>query len=87
VRLTMSIQLQRTVIEELAAKNGGGARDIGLFARILFAEPDIPFGDRPFVEMRIAELEPVNKRIRQLLENDLPWNENGPGIKPKALHF
>ena len=87
VRLTMSIQLQRTVIEELAEKNGESAKGIGFFARFLFAEPDIPFGNRPFKEARITELEPVNKRIRQLLETDLPWNKDGPGIKPKALHL
>jgi hypothetical protein len=78
---------QRCIIEELVSKNGGTSRDIGFLARFMFAQPKIAFGDREFVEVDIPELGPAHKRLRELLRIELPWTEDGKGIKPPVLDF
>jgi len=87
VRLTQSLMAQRCIIEELVSKNGGTSRDIGFLARFMFAQPKIAFGDREFVEVDIPELGPAHKRLRKLLRIELPWTEDGKGIKPPVLDF
>jgi putative DNA primase/helicase len=85
VRLTLGLQAQHCVIEELAAKGSGAARGVGFFARFLFSEPDIKFGGRPFEEAALPELDPIHKRIRELLSERLRWSDDGVGIKPRVL--
>jgi hypothetical protein len=89
-RLTLCLQVQQAVIDELCGKNNKMAREIGFLARFLVAKPHIRFGERLFTERPMPEIEPVRERIKELFSMPIVFNRDDHGkltcgINPPVL--
>ena len=62
--------------------------DIGLHSRFLVSHPESTIGHRPFKEVTPEHqlaIEAYNRHMLSLLRRELPYDERGDGLKPRAL--
>jgi hypothetical protein len=86
VRLTLSLQLQPSVLREFLTQGGGLARDIGFLARFLFSYPASNVGHRAFKpapEVWTA-LDAFNSRIASLFALPMPIGDS-PRLEPEVI--
>jgi len=88
-RLTVALQVQEATLRSFLDRSGALARGTGFLARFLVAWPESTQGYRPFVEAPESwpDLARFNKRITEMLGQDVPINEDGaltPPVLPLA---
>lgn len=78
-RLTVGLQVQEPTLREFFKKSGELARGTGFLARFLIAWPESTQGYRTFTEApeNWPELEAFNKRLSEILNRDVPINDEG----------
>ena len=88
VRLSVSLQIQPTALNEFLDKNGTLARGNGFLARFLVTWPESTQGSRLMTDPpdNWPGLSAFSLRVRELLNEPLPFIPEG-GIKPFLLHF
>lgn len=86
-RLTVSLQVQNAVLSAFLTKSGSLARGIGFLARFLFTWPESTQGTRFYRETpaSLHGLNAFNKRIADLLDLSLPWDDSGTHLEPKTI--
>ncbi|RUR08561.1 DUF3987 domain-containing protein [Legionella septentrionalis] len=79
VRLTLGFQVQEATLNDFFNRSGNLARGTGFLARFLVSLPASTQGYRKFTEApdNWPALENFNQRITELLEKDVPINEDG----------
>ncbi len=88
-RLTIALQVQETTLRSFFDRSGGLARGTGFLARFLVAWPESTQGNRPFTDPPDTwpALEIFNQRISEILNEDVPIDEDGaltPPVFPLA---
>ncbi len=98
-RLSVSLQVQESVLQEFLSKSGGLARGSGFLARFLIAWPESTQGRRIFTEAppHWPALEAFNQRLTQILATPNPVDDDGmltphllamtPAAKRLWVHF
>ena len=78
-RLTVSLMVQPLVLRELARRSGGLTRGSGFLARYLVTAPLSTMGVRLYREapQGMPRLAAFHRRIRELLDNALPLDDQG----------
>lgn len=86
-RLTMGLQVQKSVFIEFMRKAGNLARGSGFLARFLVSEPASTQGTRMYrpPNQNMAKLAAFNRRITQILNTPLTYDETGDGLKFATL--
>jgi len=87
-RLTVSLMMQPLVLRELTQRGGGLTRGSGFLARYLVAAPRSTMGERQYREppRGTPSLAAFQKRIRELLDANLPLDEQGR-LSPTLLRL
>lgn len=88
-RLTVSLQIQYQTLAEFLNKSGDLARGSGFLARFMVAQPESTQGHRPYKEPPTAwpRLAAFQRRITELLNTPLAFDETGDGLVPQTLEF
>lgn len=88
-RLTTSLMMQPSVLQELLGIKGGQCRGTGFLARSLFAQPCSTMGTRLYQPPpNLAFMEPFNNRVRELLDTPLPIeDEANMRLSPEILQL
>ncbi len=78
-RLTVALQIQEATLRSFFGKSGALARGTGFFARFLISWPESTQGSRMYKEAPThwPALRRFNERIRAIMANPLPINEDG----------
>jgi putative DNA primase/helicase len=86
-RLTVSLMLQPAVLGELLQRGGGLSRGSGFLARFLVAAPASTMGTRLYREPApgLSKLAQFHQRVRELLDQPLPVEENGRLLPPTLV--
>ena len=90
-RLTIALQVQEATLRSFFDRSGGLARGTGFLARFLLAWLESTQGHRPFTDPPDSwpALARFNQRIAQILEQDVPIDEDGalsPALLPLATN-
>jgi hypothetical protein len=85
-RLTVSLMMQPIVLTRLLRASGGASRSMGWISRTLLAWPASTIGSRPYREaVDMPALHAFNRRMRELLNLELPVEPIGMVLAPPAL--
>lgn len=85
-RLTMALQVQSSTLSEFMERSGQLARGTGFLARFLIACPESTQGTRLYTEApeHWPALEKFEQRLTDILESDVPINQDGT-LSPAVL--
>jgi hypothetical protein len=85
-RLTVSLMMQPVVLTRLLNAGGGASRGMGWIARNLIAWPTSTIGSRPYRDaMEMPALDAFHRRVRELLETELPAEGAAMVLAPPLL--